>query len=571
VKASDVNDQWSVKSITWKVGPTVFAGAKFNASTAYTAVVVLDATSAYTFQGVEKDSYKHTATGAVVTNSANSGTATIAFPATAPATVKFMPNGQGAEWTGTGTYASWTGTASQTKTVNPGESITLPAATHIKRGTYTIIAWSLDSNGTSTNYGLGKQFVAPSSDTTLYAYWVDPILIDRDAAEKAIKAANDALANVAVVATIKIGNPTMNTAEADDIRNQIELLQTFLAGTLIERDMPNENGQIVKALVTNYDNASIERETERLIELTNAYKGGVILLASSTFQYTGGTQTAILATAGGTYEFELKGAGGGHLWTTSDAVAPGGKGGYVYAQKVIAAETNVTIRVGGVGLGNASINETTGVYKKDTAQFITLKAGGYNGGGNGGSGAARGSEAYAAGGSGGGASDIRIGGDGIANRVLVAGGGGGAGQGSGSGWKGGRGGNALPTNATAAQISAAAGVGYYNGNLYTDVRVAPQPGINANGIGFAGRNATSTGADGEGRGGGGGGYKGGGAVLENAYRWTGSEMTSNSGTTITASGAGGSNFIGTGYTEKVDTVIPGNEWNNGMVRITWIK
>jgi hypothetical protein len=555
VQPSDTNEQWSVKSITWKVGPTEFAGAKFNASTAYTAVVVLEATSAYTFQGVAQNSYRHTATGAVVTNSANSGTATIAFPATDPATVKFIPNGGGA-WisTGTGTYGSWTGSASKSVTVNAGESITLPTAANIQRSGYILLSWSLDSSGTSTNYGLGSMYLAPSTDTSLYAFWYDPVLVNREAAEKAIKAANDALAMVAQVAIIKIGDPNTNNAAADAIRNQIELLQTFLAGTLVDAGA-NVSESAAPMMVTQYDNASIERETDKLIELVNAYQGGVIILASGSFQFTGAKQTAILVTAGGTYEFELKGAGGGHVYTKNRDTAPGGRGGHVKARYKLISETNVDVMVGGAGIGNSVLDTTTMTITKDPVIEHTWQAhaGGWNGGGGGGT-VADGHKdgGYTAGASGGGASDIRISGGTTLTaststdpRFAVAAGGGGA--------------------AMAADVHTANFGGDAGKPGFSLDGTPPQPGVTTNGVGQTGV-AGSTDNKWEGRGGGGGGWKGGGAI------------TAGSSSLPTSSGAGGTNQPKGNMNGKLiwlstntDVVIGDNFWGDGSVTIKWIE
>jgi len=99
----------------------------------------------------------------------------------------------------------------------------------------------------------------------------------------------------------------------------------------------------------------------------------------------------------GIYSVELYGAEGGSYSTTL-----GSKGTYVRGELSLDKTTTVYVYVG--GKGNTGNNT----------------AGGYNGGGQAG-GCSCGS------GSGGGASDIRIGGTALSNRVMVAGGGGGAG------------------------------------------------------------------------------------------------------------------------------------------------
>ena len=135
-----------------------------------------------------------------------------------------------------------------------------------------------------------------------------------------------------------------------------------------------------------------------------AYDGGKIYTGSgstgteTTYTYKGNYETVSLTP--GRYEIELNGAQGGSNSSSGDA---GSKGTKVIGELVLDKTTTVYIYVGGKGnIGNNT-------------------AGGWNGGGKAG-GCSCGS------GSGGGASDIRIGGTALSNRVMVAGGGGGAGD-----------------------------------------------------------------------------------------------------------------------------------------------
>jgi len=127
---------------------------------------------------------------------------------------------------------------------------------------------------------------------------------------------------------------------------------------------------------------------------------GELLCTSETmtYEYTGGAETLVLPSCATEVTIEAWGASGG--WRDSADYA--GRGGYVRGVATGLAGQTLQIRVGGEG-GYASLNAV----------------GGYNGGGghNGGPG-------YTIGG--GGASDIRLGGSGLADRVLVAGGGGGS-------------------------------------------------------------------------------------------------------------------------------------------------
>ena len=96
------------------------------------------------------------------------------------------------------------------------------------------------------------------------------------------------------------------------------------------------------------------------------------------------------------YTIELVGGGGGN-----SGRAKGGYPGIVRATKQLTAGTVLYIRVGGAGTSNVTSART---------------GGGANGGGN----------AGVTSGGGGGASDVRMGGHDLANRILTAGGGGGA-------------------------------------------------------------------------------------------------------------------------------------------------
>ena len=119
-----------------------------------------------------------------------------------------------------------------------------------------------------------------------------------------------------------------------------------------------------------------------------------------TYTYKGSYETKTLSK--GKYKVELYGASGGNNSSSSSA-NKGSNGTYVRGTLELSSNTPVYIYVGGQGkIGNNT-------------------AGGWNGGGKAG-GCSCGS------GSGGGASDIRIGGTDLSNRVMVAGGGGGAGD-----------------------------------------------------------------------------------------------------------------------------------------------
>jgi len=113
--------------------------------------------------------------------------------------------------------------------------------------------------------------------------------------------------------------------------------------------------------------------------------------------------------------------GGGYAVATSPGA--GGRGGQVTGRIPVTGGSQLTVVVGGAG---------------------AVRAGGYNGGGDGGLGAAFGDQSCGIinstiyppcrGGGGGGASDVRVAGTGLDDRVLVAGGGGGGGGGFAGYW-----------------------------------------------------------------------------------------------------------------------------------------
>lgn len=142
--------------------------------------------------------------------------------------------------------------------------------------------------------------------------------------------------------------------------------------------------------------------------------GAVYGQDATTFDHTGGMQTFVVPLGVTEVQFDVLGAEGGDIegttvgWGgTSDIAIDAGNGGQVTGLLPVTPGETLYIFVGGEG---------------------SMLSGGYNGGGD--IESCGGTEVIAAGG--GGASDIRQGGTGLANRVVVAGGGGGvAGNGAG--------------------------------------------------------------------------------------------------------------------------------------------
>ena len=163
----------------------------------------------------------------------------------------------------------------------------------------------------------------------------------------------------------------------------------------------NANGTGQLGTTAAFTTPSINATTTYYVQSTTPQGG------SQTFNYTGAVQT-FTAPVSGTYSFDLYGGRGGNV--TSYYPTNGGLGGRAQGQMSLSAGQVVTIYVGGQGAdrqGNHPYNS------------CTLTNGGWNGGGA--------NRSAGNGTPGGGASDIRIGGNGLNNRVIVAGGGGGCG------------------------------------------------------------------------------------------------------------------------------------------------
>ena len=127
-----------------------------------------------------------------------------------------------------------------------------------------------------------------------------------------------------------------------------------------------------------------------------------------TYSYTGSVQTFTVPQCVGTITVDARGGQGANAADVLPNNSSGGLGGRVVGVITVTPGQVLNIYVGGAG--NAS------------------GAGGYNGGGAGGVASAGSGCNGGSGGGGGGASDIRIGGTALSNRVLVAAGGGGAGR-----------------------------------------------------------------------------------------------------------------------------------------------
>jgi Glycine rich protein len=249
-----------------------------------------------------------------------------------------------------------------------------------------------------------------------------------------------------------------------------------------------------------------------------------------TFCFTGAAQTWTVPAGVTSATFSVSGAQGGG--GAGNAIAAG-LGGRAVATLVVAPGATITIVVGGQGVRPPA---------PDGCPTGAGGAGGFNGGAIGGSGGG----GNCGGSGGGGASDVRIGGSLLANRVVVAGGGGGASPdaagGSGGAATGGNGGNA--------------GVALLGGNGGTQAA----GGAGGTSSGTNGANGTAGvggggGPDSCGRGGGGGGggfFGGGGGGAEEC-------------------GAGGGAGGGSGRGPAGVAFISGFRAGAGLVTVTFAR
>ncbi|MAM29971.1 MAG: hypothetical protein CMC13_13190 [Flavobacteriaceae bacterium] len=275
------------------------------------------------------------------------------------------------------------------------------------------------------------------------------------------------------------------------------------------------------------------------------------LIVTETFNFTGASQTFIVPTGVTSVSIDAFGAAGQDMIIEDFDPSTGGLGGQASGELAVTPGDVLTIFVGGAG--------TDGV-------------GGFNGGEVGGFGTpTTGTGGFA--GSGGGASDVRIGGTSLTDRIIVAGGGGGSGRDyvngtctpCGIGGDGGAGGGFTGIDGEDPSWSGILGsfpnVGAGGkggtptmGGAAGDGPNGPAGNPGALGIGGAGVNGTQSVASG----GGGGGYYGGGS---------GGGGDSGNGV-AGAGGAGGSSYVG-GVTSG--TTNPGIRAGDGEVIITYTQ
>lgn len=249
-----------------------------------------------------------------------------------------------------------------------------------------------------------------------------------------------------------------------------------------------------------------------------------------TYTYDGGLQSWSVPAGVTSATFEVFGAQGGSVPGAGDPA--GGLGGETQGTLAVVPGQLLFVFVGGTGV-NANFTGTSGA---------SSAPGGFNGGGAGG-----GPSGGYSGAGGGGASDVRVGGSALSDRVLVAGGGGGA---SSQGGYNGDGGSAGGENGAPG-----------NGEASTDGAGGTQTSGGAGGGGGGATGTAGTLGDGgagggELSGGGGGGYYGGGGG-----GW-------DSANAVYGPGGGGSSYAAASVSDALLDV--GNRSGSGEVVISYV-
>ncbi|MEI6766666.1 MAG: glycine-rich protein [Bacteroidota bacterium] len=243
--------------------------------------------------------------------------------------------------------------------------------------------------------------------------------------------------------------------------------------------------------------------------------------SSQTFSYTGGAQTWTVPGCITSITVDAYGAQGGASYG-----AAGGLGGRVQCTLAVTPGSTLNIFVGQQGQQSSS---------------TLLGYGGYNGGGS----APVSSNVC---GGGGGATDIRVNGTALSDRVVVAGAGAGSGQGSGGAGGGLTGGQGSTPGAGVWATGGTQSAGG-NGGLYNNGACAPGAYAQNGSLGQGGNGITGSGScTSSGGSGGGGGYYGGGGMQINGA-------------------GGGSSYTGTGTSNVTHT--QGANSGNGSLTITW--
>jgi hypothetical protein len=392
------------------------------------------------------------------------------------------------------------------------------AATLAAQGSGTI-TWYDAASGGNLLY-TGNEYLTPvlTADTT---YWYS---VNGSSArvKVSITLTNNGPLNVkATPYTINAGSSS--NLSANVISGNVYWYTTALGGTPIGSSASGANFAVSPSDTTTYYASA---------DSTVSQQG------NTTFSYTGGVQTFTVPANVTSISIDASGAQGGASIEAGGGL-PGGAGGRVQGTMAVTPGQVLYLYVGQRGYGgNCSGCATSG----------------WNGGGTT-------SNIYNPAGFGGGATDVRTGGQALANRVLVVAGGGGAGKGvstcSIGGGVGGAGGGLTGTAGTAFGTCPSGGinltVNFGGGGTQSAGGKAGSVSGHAGTAGSLGAGGNSAAANGNWGGGGGGGYYGGGSATEFGGAGGGSSYTNGtyvSGVTLTSGYNSGNGSITISYTVK---------------------
>ncbi|GMO31747.1 MAG: hypothetical protein Ta2F_07400 [Termitinemataceae bacterium] len=449
-----------------------------------------------------------------------------------------------------------------------------------------VMSDELQTAGEDLEHEIVELTSGSDTDTYVDEYLVGSGLLDGE---------NDLIAQrrAELVAAITEANALI-AGHLQQVDIETEALQTDDEGNIITGPDDEPLHVIEHVSYVTYDAAAINNALVRLREMKEsgnyAFDNFVPREATIPAMKSENDYHSVTIATTGNYEIELYGASGGHLWSTNNRTALGGKGGHVKGIVALNAGDVLKFHVGSAGAGTAAYDAGSGEFAKlytAAADIQGAKAGGFNGGGGGGAGVTNSSSLIVSSGSGGGgATDVRKIGSynkgvntgqttpGAADkRIMVAGGGGGAAQSAGVSigggaqtWPGIRGGNAgesgIIRNAVKSQAAKPDDYMYFftsgTATVWYGTYNTNETAGTADGVGETGITGVIANGNGwEGRGGGGGGYVGGAAHTVNAL------------VDYTASGGGGSNYVGTGTSSPIDELS--DYYGDGKASIKFVN
>ena len=408
---------------------------------------------------------------------------------------------------GTNGNATYAKTGSTIVTVSDAQSGVNTSSLKYLWNTSTIAPSAASITSSFTN---GGTISTPTGVTGLYYLWI----LAKDTADNTtVKRTNVFnLDNTKPIITLQGNNPAallLNSTYSDAGATASDI-HSGINGSIISTGTVNSN-----ILGTYTITFSVNDKVGNTATLTRTVN---VIQQIYSYEYTGAVQN-FMVQGTGKYVLEVYGAEGGgqQRYGYAEGERYGGKGGYSKGEINLTAGQTLYVYVGGKGFLGPNLMPTY------------VWSGGWNGGG--------GCQCSTSEGTGGGATDIRLNGTALTNRIIVAGGGGGG------SWKSddtdGKGGSGGGLEGGRASIAGYVSTKYAYGGTQT---------AGGSEGGTLGNGGSSMGNP---NGGGGGGYYGGGIISGTNY----------------APGGGGSGYIG-GVTNGL--MYSGNRLGDGYAKITYI-